>query len=377
MKILIVLNYYVPYISGLTEAARSVAEALAENHEVTVLTAKHQSSLKDEETVNGVRVVRAPVLLRVSKGYISPAFIRLFLKLSKDADIVNLHLPMIESGLFGLLTPRNKLVTTYQCDVNLNKSVLNKVIEMTMDLTCRIALSRSSAVVVSSEDYAKHSRVLPRFQKKWKEIHPVSPAYSNIPEPVTKKTDSRIIVGFCGRIVEEKGINILLKAVPIIRQQLGNVEFRIVGSYDDVAGGSIFSRLKEEIGWDPSYVKFLGKVSQQELYDFYSSISLLVLPSINSLEAFGMVQVEAMLAGVPVVASNLPGVREIPTRTGMGLVVEPKDVEGLASAVVEVALNKSEYIKDRAYIESLYGTGPSTKKYIYLFESILNRKSGD
>ena len=112
-KILIILNYYVPYISGVTEYARLAAEMLVkEGYDVTVLASNH-ATLPKHEIINGVKVYRAKVLLKISKGTVSLEYITLAKKLAKEADIVNLHCPMLESGLLSLLIPKQKIVTMY------------------------------------------------------------------------------------------------------------------------------------------------------------------------------------------------------------------------------------------------------------------------
>ncbi|TVY09777.1 glycosyltransferase family 4 protein [Paenibacillus cremeus] len=368
MKILIVLNYYWPYISGLSECARSLAEELAKDHEVTILTAKHNKELNDKEIINGVHIIRSSILTKISKGYISSDFIKKFINLQKNSDIINLHLPMMEAGLLSYLTNRKKLIVTYQCDVNLSKSVLNKLIIAFMDLSSLLSFSRARSIVVSSLDYARNSRILPKFSEKWVEIHPTSPFYAKIETKNHMDVNNRsIAIGFCGRIVEEKGIDVLLKAAPQIKQLLPNVEFIIAGDYKSVAGGSVYDKLKNEIGWDETYVKFVGRLDENDLINFYKSIDVFVLPSINSLEAFGMVQVEAMLSGTPVVASNLPGVREIVNKTGMGKIVEPGDVLSLIDGIIQVINHKSDYVKENIQIEKFFGVSSAIKKYNTIF----------
>ena len=70
--------------------------------------------------------------------------------------------------------------------------------------------------------------------------------------------------------------------------------------------------------------------------DLYASMDAFVFPSVNRLEAFGMVQLEAITAGVPVIASNLPGVRTIVQQTGFGLIAEPGDVQELSLAMTKI-----------------------------------------
>jgi glycosyltransferase involved in cell wall biosynthesis len=374
MKILIVLNYYYPYISGLSESARYTAEKLSEKFDVTVLTSRHEENLKEEEYINGVRIIRSDILFKISKGYISPSFLKKFKQLQKDMDIVNLHLPMAEAGLLSLLTPKDKLVLTYQCDVNLDNSVIGKSIVKAMDISSKISMSRAEKIIVSSYDYANHSRVLPYFKNKWDEIHPVSPLYEKmIYDRIKDKNiaEQEIRIGFCGRIVEEKGVDVLLKAAPLVKKKLPNVRFLIAGDYKDVAGGSTFEKMKREIGWDPSYVDFLGKMKVEDLIKFYNSLDILVLPSINSLEAFGMVQVEAMLSGTPVIATDLPGVRGIVTKTGMGEIVDPGDVNAIAESIINVIENKNNYMKEKKVIEDIFGGNQAIRKYEDLFNEII------
>ena len=80
MKILLVVNYYYPYISGLSEVVRLLAEDFAkQGHEVTVLCSNHDK-LPAEEVINGVNVLRAPIICKISKGTVSLAFIRKAIK---------------------------------------------------------------------------------------------------------------------------------------------------------------------------------------------------------------------------------------------------------------------------------------------------------
>jgi hypothetical protein len=73
--------------------------------DVTVLASNH-AGLQEYEEINGVHVYRAKVLLMISKGVISPQFLWLAVKLSRKADIVNMHLPMLESGAISLMIPK-------------------------------------------------------------------------------------------------------------------------------------------------------------------------------------------------------------------------------------------------------------------------------
>ena len=98
-----------------------------------------------------------------------------------------------------------------------------------------------------------------------------------------------------------------------------------------------------------------------------------VLPSINSTETFGLVQVEAALCGAPSVASALPGVRMPTKMTGMGLTVPPADAAALGDAICEVLAHREKYVRPRAPIAAQFSPDTTALMYEDLFESLLKR----
>jgi len=88
---------------------------------------------------------------------------------------------------------------------------------------------------------------------------------------------------------------------------------------------------------------------------------------VNSTESFGLVQVEAMLSGAPVVASELPGVREVVRTTGMGEVVPVRDSVALGEAIGRVIQSPERYVRSRAEIEAMYDIDVTVDSYEQLF----------
>ena len=370
MKVLIIINYYYPYISGLSETARILAESLAKNNnnKVTVLCSNH-AKLETKEVINGVNVVRAPIMFKISKGTVSLKFITWAKKLSKENDVVCVVSPMLESGLLFKIIDKKKLVLAYHCDVNLEPSLINNFIVKVMDTSHKIAMKNSNKIVVTTKDYAKSSRVASKFLDKCVEIAP------NFKEKNYVKVE-RIpnSIGFLGRIVEEKGIDVLLKAFKIIKKEIPNAKLKIAGDYKNIAGGSIYPRLVDYIEKENlKNVKFLGKLPEEKLSEFYSGLDVFTLPSINSLEAFGMVQLESMFCGTPVVASDLPGVRTIVQNTKMGLIASSGDEQDLASKIIEVMKNRNKYVKSKKEIMNLYSNDVLVQKYLDLFGEICKK----
>ncbi|MBL8295660.1 MAG: glycosyltransferase family 4 protein [Bryobacterales bacterium] len=354
MRILNVLNYYTPYTSGLSNFARQLAEqCVAGGHTVTTLTGRHRSDLAEEEEIGGVRVIRARPLLFLHKGYISPDFVGRSRTLASAADLVILHAPMLEAAAIALAAPRRvPLVLLYHCEVVPSREfrVVDWAAIRTVRASCRIAAKRADRIVVTSLDFAKTSKVLRGLEAKFFELHPMD----NVGRVDVRNAGvrDRPRVGFLGRFVEEKGIDVLLRAVQFVAERAPNVEFVLGGEYREVAGRSKIDELKPLLERVKQWVKLPGRIPDEELSDFYRSLDVFVLPSINSYESFGMVQVEAMKHGVPVVVSDLPGVRVPVQLTRNGTLVAPGDPIGLASAILEQLHNPCgtpEQIASRAW----------------------------
>src|SRR5262249_12258895 len=137
MRILFGVTYYRPYTSGLTIYVERLATAMARRgHTVTLLASQHDPSLPLREEVNGVRIVRAPLLPRINKGLIMPTIGWLASALALQHDAMNLHLPQFDTpglALRGRLL-RQPVVLTYHCDVQLAPGLFNRVANTAVDI---------------------------------------------------------------------------------------------------------------------------------------------------------------------------------------------------------------------------------------------------
>ena len=103
MKLLIVLTYYRPHTSGLTIYAERLARAMVRRgHQVTILTSQYDSALPEEETQDGVRILRVPVAFRLSKGVVMPSFGLRASRLVRENDAIQLHLPQFDAAGIAL-----------------------------------------------------------------------------------------------------------------------------------------------------------------------------------------------------------------------------------------------------------------------------------
>ncbi len=379
MKVLHALTYYRPHLSGLTIYVERLAETLAaRGHEVTVLAARHLPGLARVEWRHGVRIVRAPVVRRVHKGVVSPAFTAEAWRLVRAHDVLNLHLPLLEAGVLALVArrgARRPVVLTYHCDLALPPGLLNRPIEATMTLMHRLAGRHANRVVTYTRDYAEHSPFVSRYLPKVETVYP--PVIVATPDPAgAAALRARLaprgerVVGFAGRVATEKGIEHLLWALPALEAAVGPVRVAFAGPYEGVVGERYYDQLGPLIERFRPQLTFLGPLHGQALADFYAALDCLVLPSVNSTESFGLVQVEAMLCGTPVVASALPGVREPVRVTGMGEIAPIADPAGLAAALARVLRDRARYVRPRAEIAARFDLAATAAFYERLYAAV-------
>ncbi|MGD2165849.1 MAG: glycosyltransferase family 4 protein [Anaerolineae bacterium] len=381
MKVLIVLTYYRPHTSGLTIYAERLANGLADRgHDVTVFTSRYERSLPAEEAHDGVRVVRAPVLLRISKGVIMPTFGFLATRLVSQNDVVSLHLPQFDAaGVAARCRLMGKpSVLTYHCDLTLPPTLFNKVVNRVVLGMNRLAGWLTDSVVAYTEDFAEHSPFLQAYEDKL-DVIPPPVELPDIGEGAVAAFrrmhdlhKSGPVIGMAARLATEKGVEVLLQALPRVLEDFPDARVLFAGQYRDVMGEEGYARRlaplfrKYEEHWT-----FLGVLRPVQMSAFYPNLDVIVVPSLNSTESFGLVQVEAMLCGTPSIASNLPGVRQPVEQSGMGKVAPIGDSAALAEAIIDVVRHRPEYIRPRDEIAQRWSTERTAEAYERLFERLL------
>lgn len=368
MKALFTITYFYPYISGLSAHPQRLAEELVKNgHEITVLCMKHNKNLPDSEIRNGVRIIRAKPVARVSKGFLSVNWIKLLINNLRAVSVVTVNLPQPEgwvaAGLGKLMG--KKVVAIYHCNV----VVKNKIAQWIINWVNCLAMAFSDKVVAYSEDYANHTPFLKHFRNKTEIILPPIPEIKvdqKSKKEFKNKIGSGIVVGLVARMAEEKGVEYLLEAIPELKKKIQKkIKIVIAGPTDPVGEKNYKMKIMKIIDKYKNDVIQLGIIPDEKMGAFYSCLDVLVLPSLNSTEAFGLVQVEAMKCGVPVVASDLPGVR-IPIRmTGAGMLIPIRSSKQI-SLIISRMVQKRIRV-DAKRINDLF----SLHKTIMKFEKVL------
>lgn len=381
MRILTTLTYYRPHYSGLTIYAERLARALVERgHQVTILTSRYDLSLPAREIRDGVQVIRPHVMMHISKGVLMPTMFYWALVNIRHADVVHLHLPQLDAAYIALISRllNKPIVLTYHCDLLLPSGFIHSIANQVSHLANRISLGLANQVVVNTMDYAEGSTFLRSYLTK---IRP-------IPTPVELVTPTQVdeqalklkaklepgqrIIGMVARLAAEKGVEYLVEAMPGILQKHPTARVLHVGQYQNVMGEEEYTnKLWPMIQALGDRWTFLGILPPAELAAFYRQCEVTVLPSTNSTESFGIVQVESMGCDTPVVASDIPGVRMPVKMTGMGRLVPPANAHALAEGISEVLDHPEHYRGDSNDVMKRFSPQRIAQEYEAVFSEVI------
>jgi glycosyltransferase involved in cell wall biosynthesis len=384
MNILIGLTYYRPHYSGLTIYTERLARGLVQlGHQVTVLTSRFSPDLPAQEDQDGVHIVRPAVVMQLSKGVVMPSLPLWAMKLIQKADVVNLHLPQMDAGYVSWMARLmgRPVVMTYHCDLKLPPGVVHWIANQGAHVFSHSTAIASNRIVTNTRDYAENSPFLHRYLSKMQFVQPP------VDVPLVTGQDLQAfreknqiepgqrIIGMQARLATEKGVEYLIEAIPEVLKKYPTARVLHQGQYQNVMGEEQYARklapMIEELG---EHWSFLGLLPAAEQAAFFHASEVLVLPSINSTESFGMVQVEAMTCGTPAVASDLPGVRCPVRETGMGKIVPPRDPHALAEAIIEVLDRPEQFSGDANAIRQHFSPETVAREYEAIFKELTASK---
>jgi len=373
MKIVQIVCTYPPYRGGIGNAAKNFAHFAEQlGKESAVIIPGVDSDYGELCGTDGVMVKKIKPFLRYGNG----AFLPQLVFLLKEYDVVHLHFPFFggaEPVFFAKLFYRKrfKLIIHYHMDTpSLSGpaawlSVFSKVLAGKL-------FAMADKIIYASDDYLKQSSISDYFQKNPDKFFLMPYSVDSdkfFPLAEKNREKSILFVGGLDKAHYFKGIDILLPALKGVLHD--SLKLVIVGQGDL---RSEYEKKVQDLGMG-AYVRFAGGVSDEDLAGYYQNASLFVLPSINSHEAFGIVLLEAMSAGVPVVASNLPGVRQVFTDGREGFLAEPGDGADLRSKILRIIndddLHRQMSERARQLVLEKYGYHAQRKKLESLYEDIL------
>lgn len=373
MKIMHIGKYYAPYRGGMETVLENVAEGLLDRgNEVLVLVAG-SDDLDRVESIHGPesgrrgRLVRAGVLANVNS---QPLTVSLFSLLRREIetfapDVVHLHLPnplaaaVWQIARRSLLGRRPALAVWHHADVTRQKLGGRLVRPLTRSL-----LSGAAGICTSSKTLLEHSLELREHRAK---VAVIPFGIRSHPWLEVKAVRNGPFL-FLGRLVPYKGLPVLIEAV----KRVPEADLVIVGE------GPLQRELSNLIQAEglEHRISMVGRLDQTDIVRLMSHARALVLPSIDSSETFGLVQLEAMAAGVPVIASDLPtGVREVGVDGQTGALVPPADPQALADALRRFSSDQAALDEmgrhARRRFKDLFTRGRMMERLIPWYESLV------
>jgi rhamnosyl/mannosyltransferase len=325
VRILQVGKFPKEHCGGVENAVFSLSEALARDHEVEVVTSSLDGRAAESRDA-GVRVRSLPTWGRLFSAPITPSLIS-YLKRASGFDVIQISFQNPMAALaYALARPEGRLVVWYHHDI-----IRQRLLGLFLHPLIRHVLSKASRIVATSASYAAGSGVLRRFSHKTTVI-PLGIDISRFQTQAARSEAKAIrsrhgapLILFVGRLVYYKGLPTLLEAMPGLEARL-----LIIGQ------GPLEASLRaqvESLGLGGK-VDFLKVPREESVAPYLHACDLLVLPSTERTEAFGLVLLEAMACGKPVVATELgTGTSFVCQDKVTGLVVPPRDAPALSRAL--------------------------------------------
>lgn len=323
MRILHLGKFYPPHRGGIETHLEILCRELSKSAAIEVIVANHRPG-DETELIAGVKIRRLHSMLNVAAAPICQRMVQEIR--ATPADIVHLHTPNPYAALAFLLSGHPAaLVVSWHSDI-----VRQRILAQMLGPFERVMVRRAVALIASSANYIATSPVLDRNRAKCRVIPygidsaEFRPRNETAVAAIRRRYGGRLVLAV-GRLVYYKGFEYAIRAMANVRGHL-----LIVGD------GPLCARLRSEARRNgiADRVTFLGDLRRDELLDHYQAANVFALPSIARSEAFGIVQLEAMASGVPVVNTRLPsGVPFVSVDGETGITVEPAAPAAFGAAI--------------------------------------------
>ena len=378
MKIAQITPYFHPHIGGVESYVDYLSRYLIKlGHEITVFTAHYDKSLPKEEEYKGMKIIRTKQLMNIFTTPVTPSLKKDLLE--DQWDMVHTHAPPPLSSYYVAKAKTKAgfpLVMTYHCDLEIPLRLFGNFITGLYNISLgKYTLKRTDQVLVTTETYAATSRAI------WQSHAKVIPLGVDIERFNPRNKGDKVrekyglgdekVVMFVGRLAFHKGVNHLIDAAGIYKK----AKYLIVGA------GPKESSFKKLAAASPNSknIIFTGKVDGKDLPSYYAACDVLVLPSISRLEAFGFVTLEALATGKPVIASDMPGMREVVVDGVDGFLAEPLNPDDIANKIKKLledeTLRRQFGANGRLKVEERFTWPRVTKMVEDIYNKVLDKRA--
>lgn len=380
IRVLQVNKLYYPVTGGIERVVQQLAEGLCEDTDTKVLVCRKKGKTIVEQ-IAGIEVTRASSMGMLSSLPLSVSFLWKFRRMAKDRDIIHIHMPFPLGDLACFLSGyRGRVILWWHSDIVRQKKLM-KLYRPLMEWLLR----RADCIIAATQGHIDGSKYLKPYQDKCRiipfgvdlKIEKEADRWYMEGGPLERSEERLAVVKylFVGRLVYYKGCRTMIEAFVQAAKMKKHIRLDIVGT------GPLEPELKkqtEELRLTDQ-IYFHADVSDDELIQYFKECDVFVLPSLQRSEAFGLVQIEAMAFGKPVINTKLPsGVPYVSLHGETGLTVEPGNAAELAEAMLYLAEHPADRCqmgeRARARMDEQFRMDKMLKRVLQLYEEFVERK---
>jgi glycosyltransferase involved in cell wall biosynthesis len=339
MRVLQFGKFYPPDVGGIERIIFDITEGLNARGIPCDVLCSNCSRTYAEQTIKTYRVMRTASYGVLFSASITPGIVSKLKQVQSAYDIIHVHLPdpMANLALY-VARPKAKLVLHWHNDV-VRQRLLLKFYEPLQEWMLR----RADAIIATSPNYIKGSDPLTRYEAKCRVVPngvdrarlPAAPA--KVGEIKRRFAGKRIVLGV-GRLTGYKGFEYLVEAAKFLSDR-----YVVLIAGTGPTRRALSRQVTEAALGEKVFL--LGRVPDDDLGSYYEACDVFCLSSVARNEGFGLVQIEAMLFGKPVVSTNVEGsgMPWVNVDGQTGLVVQPADAAALAGAVERICASPELY----------------------------------
>jgi len=339
MKILQTPVRFYPFTGGVEQYVYYLSKELVKiGHQIEVLCANEPPS-KKTEIIEGIKVKRLPYIAKIANTNLTPT---LPLEIARsDFEIIHTHLPTPWSADWSMILSKIKnkhLILSYYNDV-IGTGFSDYLARFYNSTSLKLLLKAAKKIIIIQEDYQHSSPHLKNYQDKIEVVPCGVDTEKFQPNNSKKGKDTLFFLSVLDEFHRYKGLDYLLEALKIVKLQIPQVKL-IVGG-----GGNLISFYQGHVKSLnlENNVEFHGFIPDEKLPEYYNQCNAFVLPSISSSqEGFGIVALEALACGKPVISTEIVGIADDIKNNNLGAIVQPCDPDSLAEAIIKVLSDISD-----------------------------------
>ncbi len=371
MKILHVSKLYFPFMGGIETVVKDLVEEQAKSLEVErvdVLAFSETNTTEKIDVSCKTNIIKSSSIFKFASTDVSLSFPYHWIRVRNKYDVVHVHVPNpIACFCLAVLPPKGSVVVHWHSDIVKQKWL--KILHFPFQ---HLLLSKSNRIIVTSLPYLEGSKDLRNFVNKV-DVVPIGIDKNmrdenlDVTANLKNKYKDKKVVFALGRHVGYKGFDVLIKSC----QYLPDDYIVLLGG-----GGPLTDSYKSEIknlGLEGK-IELVGKIPESELNSYYQACDLFVLPSVDKAEAFGVVQLEAMSQGKPIVCCDIPGsgVPWVNSSEITGKISKVSSPEDLAEKIIQVAEHHYDREEIINYFENNFSRHNMSLETLRVYNDVIN-----